>query len=844
MDEYGSRSSNTSFNYRSRYRAELLGVPEGYGEPQELRLTRPDGTYLRYEFHLGWVEHYRLVAFGAVDGTEHVIGYDEYGRASTLTMADGLQTTVEYGQVGDGQIRPVRMLTSDGRQVLFGYGERDGTFPDNRLDDIDQPFPVHWNLTSMTDPAGVRSEFNYVFDPTLQTSVIQEVVTPYGKTTITVEYPDSGYVAKLVKVTRPDGNVEAWARLTEDADYPAFSAVPQVNTNSLDILERGARNTVHWNAQQYAIVSLTSPANWNYTNFVRGTTKHWLALSGAQPTHFDTLSWEQLPSPTGLTNTPGAVTWYDYDGKPTDANGIIRHERGTNSVMPSLIARLMPDGTTWSQSFVRNAVGNPLSATERWHDGTGYQTRTQTWTYETTGNLATSHVDALGRTNTFEYTSARLSRQENALGEAMEWTHDAAGRVTERTLPSGQRFATSYSASTSAGQTNGWTVTTVEYFGTNAVSTNVVVETWNVTLPWTYRGGVSSNIATVRVVATDRRGLVTTNFSDGLGRLVESRSSAGTVRLHHELRAGSSYANGTGALILDRTLIESPLGITNETIHDVRRRPIYQVDSHGVTNATTYCECGSPSQVTAALGIAGIARTTSFDYDYQGRLWRTTLPAGTVLTNYYDVSGRLVVMQDPSGYATNVYDNLNRLTARYSAAGLLLSQSYDLADRVIIQTDASGVTVTNSYDGLGRLKTLHRAGSATPVLAYGYTAGLAPATTETNAVGSIRTMHFDSGQRLTAEVQVGLWTNSFAYLPSGDLKHLDDGRGNRTEWKYDPFGRVKEKWYQGQTNADLVYSYDAVGRLTNRFSRTGNPGTNGYNTVYAYEVASISRTVG
>jgi RHS repeat-associated protein len=140
-----------------------------------------------------------------------------------------------------------------------------------------------------------------------------------------------------------------------------------------------------------------------------------------------------------------------------------------------------------------------------------------------------------------------------------------------------------------------------------------------------------------------------------------------------------------------------------------------------------------------------LARTTSFDYDNQGRLWRTTLPAGSILTNYYDVSGRLVVLQDPFGYVTNVYDNLNRVVARYGAAGLVLSN------------------------------------------------------------------RFDAGQRLTTEVQVGLWTNSFAYLPAGDLKHLDDGRGNRTEWRYDALGR-------------LTNMVDAVGTTTYSYT-LGTGGT-------------------
>jgi RHS repeat-associated protein len=133
------------------------------------------------------------------------------------------------------------------------------------------------------------------------------------------------------------------------------------------------------------------------------------------------------------------------------------------------------------------------------------------------------------------------------------------------------------------------------------------------------------------------------------------------------------------------------------------------------------------------------------------------------------------------------------------------------------------------------VQTVHRAGSATPYLAYGYSAGFEGATSETNGVGSVRTFAFDAAQRRTAEVQVGLWTNSFTYLPAGDLQFLFDGRTNRTEWRYDAFGRVTEKWYQGQTNADLVYSYDRLGRLTNRFSRTANPGTTGYDTTYAYD---------
>jgi RHS repeat-associated protein len=146
--------------------------------------------------------------------------------------------------------------------------------------------------------------------------------------------------------------------------------------------------------------------------------------------------------------------------------------------------------------------------------------------------------------------------------------------------------------------------------------------------------------------------------------------------------------------------------------------------------------------------------------------------------------------------------------------------------------DGNGVGTTNTFDPLGRiLKTSGQGWSE----GYGYTSGIRQMTSLTNAVGNVTLFGYDEAGRRTHEIQVGVSTNLFEYNPAGDLLRLEDGRGKETIWEYDLYGRVVEKWHHGEQNADLVYSYNANGWLTNRLTRTGT-GTNTthFNTAYSY----------
>jgi len=629
-------------------------------------------------------------------------------------------------------------------------------------------------------------------------------------------------------VWHPTGGSEAFALLLDaSVVVPAWASgqIPHP-TNAIvatmDTADRGLRNTYHWPTQARSVMTKNlATADLDWSDLRRARSRHWLLVE-EDGDYFETLSWEQAASPDG--STEGAVRWYDYEGKT------VPEAAGTESY-PAVEAQVMPDGTTWYREYTRNSLGKPLSITEHWDDGGTYPSRTETFTYAANGIDLLIHTNALAIAELkLGYDSYhRVIARTNALGEIERFGYDSNGRMIGHTNAADWRLVRTFS-------TDGLAVTNVAYLSSTAYRTNIEARYLNQSYTRTNLNGGNLTYATRQVVETDERGLVTTNIFDPLGRIWERRQTGGLrEQWHYELNPGESYAAGSGGtLLLDLTARVNALGQIQRMTYDGLRRLTQTIDTRGTVNRMTYCDCGSPATVVEAYGSA-VARTTSHEYDFQGKRWKTTTAQGSMSTNHYDLVGRLVLMQDPFGWSTNGYDNLGRLETSLNAAGTQVARAFDVLDRILIQSDANGTVSTNTFDNLGRLLTTWRAGETNARVTYAYTSGYASATSETDALGNARTFDFDRAQRKTSEVQVGIWTNSFTYFPAGDLQYLDDGRANRTEWKYDGFGRVTEKWYQSQTNADLVYSYDALGRLTNRFSRTDNPGTAGYDTVYSYD---------
>jgi YD repeat-containing protein len=180
--------------------------------------------------------------------------------------------------------------------------------------------------------------------------------------------------------------------------------------------------------------------------------------------------------------------------------------------------------------------------------------------------------------------------------------------------------------------------------------------------------------------------------------------------------------------------------------------PLNRVTGYG------YCDCGSPEYVTNAFGTS-LQEVTHYVYDQQGRRTHTYLPDGSSVTNTYDLLGRLTVVGDAVGRTTNTFDNLNRLVAVSNAVGRVQAITYDLEDRPVTVTDANGVTVTSTFDDLGRLRT--RTYPDTGVEAFGYTVkGLVA---YTNQIGKVTLFDYDTALRKTAETNANLEVVRYQY---------------------------------------------------------------------------------
>jgi hypothetical protein len=157
---------------------------------------------------------------------------------------------------------------------------------------------------------------------------------------------------------------------------------------------RQERNTFYWNAQQFApIANLSSNlAGFDWAQFKLSRIRHWLAATASDTsyTHWDTLSSQQEPSPD-LGTTEGQLTWYDYVGKPAGVD----YERGVQT-LPSVIARVMPDSSTWYQYFTRNTNGLPTHLTEAWMSGGSVSTRTEGFGYAANNLDLVAWTNALG----------------------------------------------------------------------------------------------------------------------------------------------------------------------------------------------------------------------------------------------------------------------------------------------------------------------------------------------------------------------------------------------------------------------------------------------------------------
>jgi RHS repeat-associated protein len=681
-------------------------------------------------------------------------------------------------------------------------------------------------LSTLVDAAGLTNTISYQND---SEGFITIIGTPYGNTYFThfaaptnqagssLPQGNSGghdRINKYISILDRDNSREFYMYRYDSSfqtdSYPT-NEIPAVPGNTFDNGTASSsgtaaglrfRNSFYWGKKQMTLVSTLNPTNFTTNDYLYGRMRHWLdkdPISGDAGTLVsDRISLERAPSLDGTNE--GFKTWYDYYGKSSN------FRVGLNALIGT-IATVLPDGTAQyaTYNYLNSGQLTPRvrSRTSTFTYLGAPTTRTNTYGYAANGIDLTTHTFPDAKTERFVWDGYhQLLYHTNAVTEVTAFSY-YDWRPWTVTYPNG--FSTQFEYLNDALAITHPNYRMMSSFTDWPVARTIYFPEWTNGLPRRIVGNYGHSI---------------TNTWDSFNRLTSQSYTNG-------LFISNRYSK------LDLFATKDPVGKWTYFAHDSMRRLT------AVTNANTnitqygYCGCGALETITDAT----LTNTNTISYDSQLRPYNVLLPDGTSMSYGYDAVGRRTSMTNGSAVWTFAYNNQDLVAAISNNFGQVQRVLYDERDRAVQITDAAGVTVTNTFDGINRLLT--RAWPDNGIERFLYsTNGLVR---YTNQLGAGTRYAYDTSGRLSAITNANTppEITRFTYDVWGDLRELIDAKNQTNKWSYDVFGRMTNKVdASGQTV--FGYSYDANGRLTNRWT----PAKGGINTRFAYDPVGNLKSIG
>jgi RHS repeat-associated protein len=336
------------------------------------------------------------------------------------------------------------------------------------------------------------------------------------------------------------------------------------------------------------------------------------------------------------------------------------------------------------------------------------------------------------------------------------------------------------------------------------------------------------------------------------------------------------------------------------TSYDLAGRPLVVTDPLGRTTTNRYDLGGHKLQVTQAGGAQ--SATTSYGYDAAGNQTSSTNPRGYTTTYAYDAANRLTGVTEPLngdsivtqyGYDRNANPtvltdgNTNTTTITYNpwnqpetrlepatpgqtdTGSRAFTTSYDAGGLPVQQAQPGAVTVTRTYDQMGRMTQEAGSGGGAPAASrgFGYDLG-GRRTSATTAAGTIG-FGFDPRGMINA-TSGPAGTSSYGYDPAGRMNTRTDAAGTGTfTWdnrnnlatQTDPLTHTTRAniWDNANQLSLVTYAnpntpvwqqparaltYDGLGNLKTDTLAVGTQ--TAYSTAYGYDANSnvASQTIG
>ncbi|MCR5157304.1 MAG: DUF6531 domain-containing protein [Butyrivibrio sp.] len=802
-------------------RSGILGT--GWTLNFEERLTRDDEDTITLYFGDGKVGCFKKTTLGKdevyleIHGEEGVLCETENGYR--LTHANNKYT--EY----DSEGYLVNYGDSYGNHTIVDYNVFEKT--------------VDGKEVSTTLPIRVSTKegrsISFIYN---KNGILIKAIDHTGRE-VSYSYSEENGSCRLTSITAPDGSVRSYTYTADGMIRSCTRADGVVGiTNEYDSQKRvvhqttadGLEFTYSYNDKDH-VTSVTEPSGCKVEYVADDAGRH-VATRYPEFGVQDSYTYNEKGLKISHTDRRGLTTRYTYDNRG-HVTGIIG-----------------PEGL--HECYTYNADGKLISR----KDSEG---NTITYKYDLDGNLY-SMTDHLGEKTRYDYEGGRLVAMRDADGGKTEYTYDDKGNIASVTDPAGvvTRYYYDDLGRVIATEDAEGNRTTYELDVNGNILLSTDPEGNETRYSYTALGKVSDvmkpdgtrkhwdyNIAGKKSAYTDEESRTTRFFYNTLYQ--EEKiilPNNGTVSYEYD-KLGNCLAevdaegnrteytydkggNRTSTMKVVKDGAEKKKVTVMSAVYDGRGRIVSETDAEGNTTSYSY---DKNSNMIERLDAAG--GKTSYEYDAAGRLVKTIDPLGRETLLTYTKDGKLKSSKDYAGVIThNIYEDgrVKRVVKQAGEKEMLVKEyEYDACGRVCKITEADGLTVTHTFDKVGRIKdtvvsdgrhltySYDACGRVTEFTESGNTTrytytGTGKLRSVTDALGNVTEYTYDELDLL--ETIVGSADHVTAYKRdlTGNIVSVTDGLGQKDVYTYDEFGWVKT--HIDRDGYETSYTRDYKGNVT------------------------------
>ena len=544
--------------------------------------------------------------------------------------------------------------------------------------------------------------------------------------------------------------------------------------------------------------------------------------------------YNNFNKPDLIIDKNGNKTYISYDNKGNM----------TNVTYPAV------DGVTPMETFVYNGRNQLTQHT----DLRGVLT---IYSYDTSSAMPVSKKIGGKNPIQYSYQNGLLKSQTDAMGNTVQYGHNAIGQVVSMTDALNHVTQYEYDACGNLLKTtdaNGKTI--VNTYDGNHQKTSVTDANGNRT-EYSYNGNMKNDVVTLpdnntiryefdgedRVIkVTDQAGNATATQYDKAGRVVAKQfADGGTVKYEYD-KVGNvvKEINPKGAVTVKTYDANGNVLSVTDNDGNITR---YQYNAMGkkirVVNAVSgttvyeYSKAGDLLSETDALGNKKV-----YTYDVFGNMLTSTDAKGNLTTYTYDANNNMLSARDALGNTTTyTYNSLNQLVTVKDAKNNTVTYGYDALGRRTTVTDAKNNVFTTVYDGNGNvLKTLDAKGNVVSETVYNC---LNLPATVTDSTGKTMTYTYTALGKVATSVDSMNHRQEYSYNARGYNTAVRDANNGVSGAEYDVLGNVTT--LMGPCSSATRFTYDNMGKLISETTTIGVTISYGYNELNVKEQVTNAR---